>query len=162
MLAVILVLPVDPWAEAPKPPLPQPYCSDIAAYWVKRLTAQETVLDLVGICGFQLLDAKAKLHPPFTFAPLWLRQLDQPWVGQALAGDGAPAAAAARLRTALAPTSSAGLLLADNQLLREVRNRGWESWFFEEWRLVWFSRSEGREPDERLGSLAVFVRRRHF
>ena len=162
MLAVILVLPVDPWAEVPKPPLPQPYCSDIAAYWVKRLTAQETVLDLVGVCGFQLLDAKAKLHPPFTFAPLWLRQLDQPWVGQALAGDGAPAAAAARLRTALAPTSSAGLLLADNQLLREVRNRGWESWFFEEWRLVWFSRSEGREPDERLGSLAVFVRRRHF
>ena len=158
-LAVILILPVDPWAEVPKPPLPKSYCSDIAAYWTKRLTAQETVLDLVGICGFHLLAAKANLHPPFTFAPLWLRQFDQPWIGQALAGDSTPAAAAARLRKALAPESSAGLILADNQLLREVRNQGWQHWFFEEWRLVWFSRLEGREPEDRLASLAVLVRR---
>ena len=161
-LAVILMLPVDPWAEAPKPPLPKSYCGDTAAYWVKRLAAQETVLDLVGICGFHLLNANAKLHPPFTFAPLWLRQFDQPWVGQALAADGSPAAAAARLRKALVPESSAGLILADNQLLREIREQGWESWFFEEWRLVWFSRLEGRDPEGRLGSLAVFVRRRSF
>lgn len=161
-LSVILMLPVDPWAEAPKPPLPKSYCGDIAAYWVKRLAAQETVLDLVGICGFHLLNANAKLHPPFTFAPLWLRQFDQPWVGQALTADGSPAAAAARLRKALLPESSAGLILADNQLLREIREQGWESWFFEEWRLVWFSRLEGRDPEGRLGSLAVFVRRRSF
>ena len=119
-------------------------------------------MDLVGICGFHLLNANAKLHPPFTFAPLWLRQFDQPWVGQALAADGSPAAAAARLRKALAPESSAGLILADNQLLREIREQGWESWFFEEWRLVWFSRLEGRDLEGRLGSLAVFVRRRSF
>lgn len=159
LLAVILMLPVDPWAEAPKPPLPKSYCGDIAAYWVKRLTAQETVLDLVGICGFHLLNANAKLHPPFTFAPLWLRQFDQPWVGQALAADGSPAAAAERLRKALAPESTAALILADNQLLREIREQGWESWFFKEWRLVWFSRLEGRDPEERLGSLAVMARR---
>lgn len=159
LLAVILMLPVDPWAEAPKPPLPKSYCGDIAAYWVTRLTAQETVLDLVGICGFHLLNANAKLHPPFTFAPLWLRQFDQPWVGQALAADGSPAAAAERLRQALAPESTAALILADNQLLREIHEQGWESWFFKEWRLVWFSRLEGRDPEERLGSLAVMARR---
>ena len=159
-IAVILIAPTDPWAEAPKPPLPKTYCSDVAAYWTQRLAPGETVLDLVGVCGFHLLRTGAKLHPPFTFAPLWLRQFDHPWIGQALAGDGSPAAAAARLRQALAPESSAGLILADNQLLREVRNQGWRHWFFKEWRLVWFSRLEGRDPEERLGSLAALVRRR--
>ena len=157
--ALILILPVDPWAEAPKPPLPKTYCSDIAVHQVQRLAPHETVLDLVGICGIHLLDAGATLHPPFTFAPLWLRQLDHPWIGHALAGDGAPAAAAARLRKALAPGSGAGLILADDQLLREVRNRGWERWFFKEWQLVWFRRLEGRAPEERLSALAVLVRR---
>ena len=159
-IAAILIAPTDPWAEAPKPPLPKTYCSDVAAYWIKRLAPGETVLDLVGVCGFHLLHAGAKLHPPFTFAPLWLRQFDHPWIGQALAADGSPAAAAVRLREALAAGSRAGLILADNQLLREVRNQGWRHWFFEEWRLVWFSRLEGRDPDERLGSLAALVRRR--
>ena len=130
--ALILILPVDPWAEAPKPPLPKTYCSDIAVHQVQRLASHETVLDLVGICGVHLLDAEATLHPPFTFAPLWLRQLDHPWIGYALAGDGSPAAAAARLRKALAPGSGAGLILADDQLLCAVRNRGWERWFLKE------------------------------
>ena len=157
--ACILILPVDPWAEPPKPPLPKAYCSDIAVRWVQRLAPNETVLDLVGICGFHLLGAGAKLHPPFTFAPMWLRQFGHPWIGRALAGDGSPAAAAARLREALAPGSGAGLILADDQLLREVRSRGWERWFFKEWRLVWFRQLEGRAAEERLGALAVLVRR---
>lgn len=159
-LCAVLLSPVDPWREAPKPPLPVEYCRDVAADEIDRLAAGRTVLDTLGLCGFSLLDSDVNLHPPFTFGRMWLRQLSQPWVGQALAGDGSSAAAAERLRKALAPESSVGLILADNQLLLEVRNQDWERWFFEEWRLAWHRRLEGRDPDERLGSLAVFVRDR--
>ena len=157
---VILLLPADPWREAPMPLLPEEYCRDAATEEIERLAAGQTVLDTLGLCGFSLLDSGAALHPPFTFGPMWLRQFSQPWVGQALAGDGSAAAAAERLRKALAPESGVGLILADNQLLREVRNQGWEPWFFEEWRLAWYRRLEGRDPDERLGSLAILVRKR--
>ena len=157
---VVLLLPADPWREAPTPPLPAEYCRDAATEEIARLAAGQTVLDTLGLCGFSLLDSGAALHPPFTFSPLWLRQFSQPWVGQALAGDGSAAAAAERLRKALAPESGVGLILADNQLLREIRNQGWERWFFEEWRLAWHRRLEGRDPDERLGSLAILVRDR--
>ena len=156
---VALLLPADPWREAPQPPLPPAFCRDQAAYWVKRLGPGRTVLDVVGICGFHLLQARVALHPPFTFAPMWLRQLDQPWVGQALDGDGAGAAAAERLRQALAAESSVGLILADNRLLQEIRARGWEGAFYQHWRLAWFRQLEGRDQDEPLASLAVLVRR---
>lgn len=158
-IGLALLLPTDPWRERPEPPLPAEFCRDQAAYWVKRLQPGQTVLDTVGICGFHLLQSKAALHPPFAFAPMWLRQLDQPWVGQALDGDGSPEAAWERLRQALAAESNVGLILTDNQLLREVCSRGWETAFQEHWRLAWSRRLDGRDEEAPLASLAVFVRR---
>ena len=47
----------------------------------------------------------------------------------------------------MAPESNAGLILADNQLLREIREQGWESWFFEEWR--WFGLAAWRAATQK-------------
>ena len=157
-LAAALALPADPWRKPPQH-LPNGYCRHAVAYWLSQLGPGETVLDVNGLCGFHLLDANAKLHPPFTFPPLWLRQLNQPWVGAALDGDGAETAAARRLRAALAPTSSAALILANGELLNAVRERGWESDMHRHWRMVWFRRVAGIETGERLARLAILKRR---
>ena len=170
LLALLLALPVDPWREA-RPPLPATYCNDAAARWFARLRAEDTVLDLTGICGYHMMEAGATVQPPFTFAPMWLRMLDQPWIGRALNADGSPAAAEARLRAALGlpatPTaaghaSTAAVVLADNRLLAEIRARGWMEEFHREWRMVWFRRladDEGSSEAGRFASLAILVRR---
>ncbi len=156
--AALLALPFDPWARAPKP-LPKTYCQ-AASYWLQRMTPGATVLDVIGLCGFYLLDQGAKLHPPFTFPPMWLRQLKQPWVGAALDGDGTAVAAAHRLQSALAASSSAGMILADGRLLEEIRQRGWQRELHRHWRMVWFQRVAGIKTGERFARLAILVRRR--
>lgn len=160
LLGCALVLPVDPWAkpEEDAEPLPIAYC-DAVARALGRIGGGETVLDAVGICGFHILDAGGRLHPPFTFTPLWLRQLQFPWVGMALDGDGSRAAAVERLRQALRPGSGVGVLLADGRLLGEVREQGWQRSFHEDWRGVYFRRLDGRETGEPFARLAVYVRR---
>ena len=170
LVALLLALPVDPWREA-RPPLPATYCKDAAARWFARLRAEDTVLDFTGICGYHLLEAGATTHPPFTFAPMWLRMLDQPWIGHALAADGSSAAADARLRVALGlPTTppaadhanTAAVMLADNRLLAAVRTRGWMEAFHREWRMAWFQRlasPEGASGPRPFASLAILVRR---
>ena len=167
LVALPLALPVDPWREA-RPPLPATYCKDAAARWFARLRAEDTVLDFTGICGYHLLEAGATTHPPFTFAPMWLRMLDQPWIGHALAADGTPAAADERLRTALglpttppaaAQTNTAAVMLADNRLLAAIRTRGWMEEFHREWRMVWFQRLAVSSESRPFNSLAILVRR---
>ena len=155
--AVPLALPFDPWAKGRKP-LPPTYCG-AADYWLQRLPTGATALDTIGLCGFRLLDRSVRPHPPFTFAPMWLRQLTQPWVGVALDGDGSVAAAAERLRSVLAPGSSAGVILADGQLLQELRERGWQRDLHRHWRMSWFQRVAGIETGERFARLAILVRR---
>ena len=156
--AALLALPFDPW-EKPRPPLPNNYCK-AATYWLQRAPPDSTVLDTTGLCAFQLLDGGARLQPPFTFPPLWLRQLNQPWVGAALTGDGSPEAAAERLQSALAATANTSLILAGGELLRELRQRGWERQFYLDWRLAWFVRVDGIDAGERFDRLAIFVARR--
>lgn len=168
LLGLLLALPVDPWEEA-RPPLPATYCKDAAARWFARLRAEDTVLDFTGICGYHMMEAGAKAHPPFSFAPMWLRMFDQPWIGHALAGDGSLAAAEGRLRTALglpikqaAAPSTAALVLADNRLLAQIRTRGWMEEFHREWQMVWFQRLATQELGETVrpfASLAILVRR---
>ena len=171
LLGLLLALPVDPWEEA-RPPLPASYCKDAAARWFARLRAEDTVLDFTGICGYHMLEAGAKAHPPFAFAPMWLRMLDQPWIGHVLAGDGSTAGAEERLRAALGLStthaasgqSTAALVLADNRLLAQIRTRGWMEEFHREWQMVWFRRlgpshgksAQGARP---FASLAILVRR---
>ena len=163
-LGCALVLPTDPWASPPESALPQEYCDGVERA-LAGLGPNETVLDVVGLCSFQILNAKAALHPPFTFTPMWLRQLDMPWVGITLGGDGSRIAAVERLRNALASDSSVGAILADGRLLGTLREAGeadWEGWqraFHAEWRMVWFRRVDGRETGEKFARLAIFVRR---
>ena len=160
ILGCALVLPVDPWAkpEEDAEPLPVAYC-DAVVRVLGRIGSGETVLDAVGICGFHILNTGGRLHPPFTFTPLWLRQLEFPWVGMALDGDGSREAAVERLRQALRPASGVGVLLADGRLLGEVREQGWQRSFHKNWRGVYFRRLEGRETGEPFARLAVYVRR---
>ena len=155
--AALLAAPFDPWAKEPKP-LPQTYCN-AAVYWLQRTAPDATVLDTVGLCGFHLLDQGTRLHPPFTFAPMWTRQFSQPWVGSALAGDGSPDSSAQRLHGALATTANSGLILADERLLDEIRALGWQRRLHEHWRLVWFQRVDGIEAGERFARMAIFARR---
>ena len=159
-LGCALVLPVDPWAkpEEDAEPVPIAYC-DAVVRALGRIGSGETVLDAVGICGFHILNAGGRLHPPFTFTPLWLRQLQFPWVGMALDGDGSRQAAVERLREALRPGSGVGVVLADGRLLGEVREQGWQRSFHKDWRGVYFRRLEGRETGEPFARLAVYVRR---
>ena len=160
VLGCALVLPVDPWAtpEEDAELVPIAYC-DALTRSLGRIGSGETVLDAVGICGFHILNAGGRLHPPFTFTPLWLRQLRFPWVGMALDGDGSRAAAVERLREALRPGSGVGVVLADGRLLGEVREQGWQRSFHKDWRGVYFRRLEGRETGEPFARLAVYVRR---
>ena len=163
-LGCALVLPTDPWASPPEGALPQEYCDGVERA-LEGLEPNETVLDAVGLCSFQILNAKAALHPPFTFTPMWLRQLDMPWVGITLGGDGSRTAAVERLRGALASDSPVGAVLADGRLLGTLREAGeadWEGWqraFHAEWRMVWFRRVDGRETGEKFARLAIFARR---
>lgn len=173
LFGLLFALPVDPWREA-RPPLPATYCKDAASRWLTRLRAQDSVLDFAGVCGYHILRQGARSHPPFTFPPMWLRMLDQPWIGNALAGDGSTAAAEARLRAALGlPTSAAAaqggaaaLVLADNRLLHHIRVRGWTQELHHRWRLAWFHRLpdlqrnvETNPQDAPFASLAILVRR---
>ena len=153
--AALLSLPFDPWAKESQP-LPKTYC-DAAAYWLQRMSPDTSVLDAIGLCGFHLLDQNAKLHPPFTFPPLWTRQFNQPWIGAALNSDGS--SAEKRLRNALAADANTSLILADGRLLGEIRARGWQRWFHRHWRLVWFQRVIGIETGERFARMAILVRR---
>ena len=160
ILGCVLVLPVDPWAEPDEDeePIPVAYC-DALSRALERVGGKRTVLDAAGACGFYILDAGGRLQPPFTFTPLWLRQLESPWLGIALDGDGSRTAAGERLRDALGPDSGVGVILADGRLLGEVREQGWQRSFHEEWRIVYFRRLEGRETGEPFARLAVYARR---
>lgn len=167
LLGALLALPVDPWREERRP-LPETFCRDAAARWLTRLRPNDTVLDFTGICGYQLLRSGARLHPPFAFAPMWLRMLDQPWIGHALAVDDA-AASAVRLRRALGLPpwrSTSAVVLADNRLLGAIRERGWMRDFHRHWRMAWFhqlprcARPDSEADEEApFDSLAVLVRR---
>ena len=171
VLSVAVALPVDPWRETPAT-LPTEFCKDVATRWFLRLRPGDTVLDFTGLCGFHILEHQVAVQPPFVFAPMWWRQFDQPWVGQALEGDGSPAAANARLKRALgledaSPVATA-LILADNRILSVIRAQGLEKAFRRHWRLVWFRRLTGADdsaeatgpPNEKLFSrFAVLVRR---
>ena len=155
-LGVVMALPSDPWAKkgGEQTPLPTAYC-DSAVQWAERLGSRQTVLDLSGICGLRILDTGKALHPPFAYAGNWFRPRT-PWVGNAIAGDGSEAGAVARLREALAHGSDAGVIVASGLLLGEVEQRGWESFFYDEWRLVWYRYAPGH--DAGFDRLAVFVR----
>ena len=160
-LGLGLALLIDPWKEASEPPLPSAYCEN-AAWWIKRLGPKQTVLDTSALCGYWMLQSGASLHPPFTFTDQWFRHLRMHWVGEALDGDGSETAAVARLRAALGRGSTAGLILGDNRIFDEFRERGWNTTFFREWKLVWYRRIEGYGPEDRFSTLAIFVRRDAF
>ena len=155
-LGVVMALPSDPWAKksGEQTPLPKAYC-DSAIQWVERLGPRQTVLDLSGICGVRIYDTGKTLHPPFTYAGNWFRPRT-PWIGNAISGDGSEAGAVARLRGALAHGSDAGVIVASGLLLGEVEQRGWESFFYDEWRVVWYRYAPGH--DAGFDRLAVFVR----
>lgn len=160
--AALLALPFDPWANPPSP-LPNDFCK-ATTYWLQRAPLDSTVLDTTGLCAFQLLDEGARLQPPFTFTPLWLRQLSQPWVGAALTGDGSETAAAARLQAAVSVSAQSGsanvgLILAEGELLREIQRRDFNQSFHDDWRMVWFRRVAGIESGQRFDRLAIFVPR---
>ena len=166
LLGALLALPVDPWREERRA-LPETFCRDAAARWLAHLRPADTVLDFTGLCGYQFLRFDARPHPPFAFAPMWLRMLDQPWIGHALAGDEA-APGDVRLRRALGLPpwrSTSAVLLADNRMLGEIRERGWMRDFHRHWRVVWFHRLPRRErsasddQEDAFASLAILVRR---
>ena len=113
------------------------------------------MLDLSGICGLRIFDTGKPLHPPFTYAGNWFRPRT-PWVGNAVSGDSSEATAIGRLREALTRGSDAGVVVANGSLLREIEKRGWESFFYAEWRLVWYRYVSGH--DAGFDRLAVFVR----
>ena len=155
-LGVTMALPFVPWEKkgVAQSPLPTAYC-DSAAHWIDLLGPGQTVLDLSGICGLRIFDTGKPLHPPFTYAGNWFRP-KTPWVGNAVSGDSSEATAIGRLRKALARGSDAGVVVANGSLLSEVEERGWESFFYDEWRLVWYRYVPGH--DDGFDRLAVFVR----
>ena len=155
-LGVVMALPSDPWAKktGAQTPLPPGYCHS-AVQWAERLGPGQTVLDLSGICGLKIFDTGKPFHPPFTYAGNWFRP-NTPWIGNAVSGDSSEATAIGRLRKALAGGSDTGVVVANGLLLREVETRGWESFFYDEWRLVWYRYAPGH--DAGFDRLAVFVR----
>ena len=155
-LGVTMALPFVGWEKkgVAQSPLPTAYC-DSAAHWIDLLGPGQTVLDLSGICGLRIFDTGKPLHPPFTYAGNWFRP-KTPWVGNAVSGDSSEATAIGRLRKALARGSDAGVVVANGSLLREVEERGWESFFYDEWRLVWYRYVPGH--DDGFDRLAVFIR----
>ena len=160
-LVLVLALLTGPGNRTSEPPLPAAYCES-AAWWIKRLGPERTVLDTSALCSYWTLKSDASLHPPFTFTDHWFRQLHMRWVGEALAGDGSESAAAARLGAAIGPASTAGVILADRRLYDELRKRHWHASFFRDWKLVWFRNIDGYAPEDRFSTLAIFVRREAF
>ena len=160
-LGLVLALLTGPGNKTSEPPLPAAYCEG-AAWWIKRLGAERTVLDTSALCGYWILKSDASLHPPFTFTDHWFRQLHMRWVGEALAGDGSRSAAAARLGAAIGPASTAGIILADRRIYDELGKRRWHAQFFRDWKLVWFRNIDGYDPENRFSTLAIFVRRDAF
>ncbi len=160
-VVVALAALTDPEKDAAEPHLPTAYC-EAACWWMERLEPDRTVLDASALCGYWVLRSGASLHPPFTFTDNWFRQLETRWVGRALAGDSSKAAAASRLRAAIGPTSTAGVIIADRRICDEVRKRDWQALFSREWRQVWFREIDGYDPEDRVSTLAVFVRRDVF
>ena len=157
-LVLVLALLTGPGNKTSEPALPAAYCEG-AAWWIKRLGPERTVLDTSALCSYWILESDASLHPPFTFADHWFRQLHMRWVGEALAGDGSESAAAARLGAAIGPASTAGIILADGRIYDELRTRHWHAPFFRDWKLVWFRSIDGYDPENRFSTLAIFVRR---
>lgn len=155
-LAVFVAYPFNPPedTDAGRPPLPEAYC-DNAARWIQRLGPHRTVLHLSGICGIQIFGTGKAFHPPFTYAGNWFRP-GASWIGNAVSGDGSEATAVGRLRGALAGESDAGVIVANGLLLDEIEARGWESFFYDEWRLAWYRYIPGH--DAGFDRLAVFVR----
>ena len=155
-LAVIVAFPFNPpkHTDAERLPLPQAYC-DNAARWIKRLGPHQTILHLSGICGIQIFGTGRAFHPPFTYAGNWFRP-NASWIGNAISGDGSQATAIARLRKALGRGSDVGVIVASGLLLDEIEARGWESFFYDEWRLVWYRFVPGH--DAGFDRLAVFAR----
>ena len=160
-LVLVLALLAGPGNKTSEPPLPAAYCEG-AAWWVKRLGPDQTVLDTSALCGYWILQSDASLHPPFTFTDHWFRQLQMRWVGEALAGDGSESTAARRLGAAIGPTSTAGIILADRRIYDEIRKRQWHVPFFRDWKLVWFRNIDGYGQEDRFSTLAIFVRRDAF
>ena len=160
-LVLVLMLLTGPGNRTSEPPLPVAYCEG-AAWWIKRLGPERTVLDTSALCGYWLLQSDASLHPPFTFTDHWFRQLHMRWIGEALAGDGSESAAAARLGAAVGPASTAGIILADRRLYDEIRKRQWRTSFFRDWKLVWLRSIDGYARQDRFSTLAIFVRRDDF
>ena len=155
-LGATLAFPFDPWEKqgVGQTPLPPAYC-DSAVHWIKRLGPGRTVLDLSGTCGRQIFGSGKAFHRPFTYAGNWFRP-SMSWVSNANSGGGSEGGAVARLRDALAHGSDAGVIVANGLLLREVEQRGWESFFYDEWRLVWYRYVPGH--DAGFDRLVVFVR----
>ena len=145
-------------ASGVKAPLPMTYC-DNAAQWAELLDPPQTVFDLGGNCGLKLLDAGRAFEPPFTYPGNWFRPRT-PWIGRSLSGDGSETAAVARLQTALSDSSDAGVIVANGLLLGEVDRRGWQEFFCEQWRLVWYRHVPGHRAG--FDHLAVFVRAEIF
>ena len=160
-VGLVLGLLTGPENKTTEPPLPATYCEG-AAWWIKRLGPDRTVLDTSALCGYWMLLSDASLHPPFTFTDHWFRQLHMRWVGEALAGDGSESAAARRLGAAIGPASTAGIILADRRIYDELRKRRWHEPFFRDWKLVWFRSIDGYALDDRFSTLAIFVRRADF
>ncbi len=150
---VVMAFPSDPWAKKAQAqaPLPTAYCNR-ALEWAERLGPDETVLDLSGVCGVRVFDSGNSVHPPYTYAGNWFRS-GLPFIGNADAGD---VLQGGRLREALSHGSDAGVIIANGLLLDAVEQRGWEGFFCDEWRLVWYRNVPGQ--DAGFDRLAVFVR----
>lgn len=155
-LGVVMAFPSDPWAKnvQVQTPLPLAYCNT-ALHWAERLGPRQTVLDLSGVCGVRIFDSGKTVHPPFTYAGNWFRS-GTPWVGNADGGGVAQGGEVDQLAEALSRDSRAGVIVANGLLLDEVEQRGWETSFYDEWRLVWYRNVPGQ--DAGFDRLAVFVR----
>ncbi len=155
-LGAVMAFPSDPWAKQARAqtPLPAAYC-DTALQWAERLGPHETVLDLSGVCGVRIFGSGKTVHPPFAYAGNWFRS-SEALVGNADA-EGVPQGGELdRLRVALSRDSDAGVIVANGLLLAEIEQRGWASFFHNEWRLVWYRDVPGQ--DAGFDRLAIFVR----
>ena len=105
--------------------------------------------------GVRIFDSGKTVHPPFVYAGNWFRSAAS-WVGNAEAEGVSQAGEVEQLREALSRDSAAGVIVANGFLLGEVEQRGWEVFFHDEWRLVWYRDVPGQ--DAGFDRLAVFVR----
>ena len=155
-LGVVMAFPSDPWANEVRTqiPLPTAYC-DTTRHLIEDLGPRQTVLDLSGICGSWIFGSGKAFHPPFTYAGNWFSPRLS-WVGNTVPGDGSRDLGVPQLRKALSGDSDAGVIVANGLLLDQIRERGWESFFYDEWRQVWYRHVPGY--DFISDRLAVFVR----